>query len=83
MKNRTVKKVERMVLVDKVCELQCKIDEYERFLGDLFIMLKRRMPQTVIKHECGDFAGLIWDETAKLINENSSLAAQNLQKDQP
>jgi len=70
MKRRVVKKVERMQLVDKVCELQRQIDEYDRFLGDLLIMLNKKEPQTVIKHECGDWADWIWEKVRDLIKEN-------------
>lgn len=75
MKNRVVKKVERKMLVDKLCELQREICEHERFEGDLLIMLAKRVPQCVLKHdvENGDW---IWDEVRKLINENKELKAR-------
>lgn len=73
MKKRVIKKVEKRLIVDKLCELQKKIDEYERFLGDLLVMLSRKKSSVVIKHECGDYAGWIWDETERLIKENAEL----------
>ena len=73
MKKRVIKKVEKRLIVDKLCELQKNIDEYERFMGDLLIMLKKRKPQSVIEHDAGDFADLIWDEAVKLIKENEDL----------
>lgn len=73
MKRRVVKKVEKGLMVDKICELQARIDEYERFLGDLLVMLSRKKSSIVIKHECGDYAGWIWDETERLIKENAAL----------
>lgn len=73
MKNRVIKKVEKRLIVEKVCELQHKIDEYERFLGDLLVMLSRKKSSVVIKHECGDYAWWIWDETERLIKENAEL----------
>lgn len=76
MKKRVIKKAERMMLVDKLCELQTQIDEYERFLGDLFIMLHKREPQVVIEHQCSDFAGMLWNDTLELIRENETLKAQ-------
>ena len=54
-------------------ELQKKIDEYECFMGDLLIMLNKRKPQFVIKHDAGEFADWIWDEAVKLIKENEDL----------
>lgn len=73
MKRRVVKKVENGLMVDKICELQARIDEYERFLGDLLIMLSKRKPQVVLQHDAGDFSDWIWDETRKLIKENAEL----------
>lgn len=75
MKNRIAKKVEKRTLADKLCELQREICEHERFEGDLLIMLAKRVPQCVIKHnvENGDW---IWDEVRKLINENKELKAK-------
>lgn len=73
MKTRVVRKVEKGQLVVAVCSLQRQICEYQRFLGDLLIMLSKRKPQSVIKHDCDDFAEWIWDQTAKLIEENEEL----------
>lgn len=76
MKSRIVKKVEKGQMVVAICSLQRTICEYERFLGDLLIMLSKRKPQCVLEHDCGEFAGWIWDETAKLIKENAELRAK-------
>lgn len=81
MKKRVVKKAERVMLVDKVCELQMQIDEYERFIGDLLIMLTKREPQLVLVHKCGDFAGVVWEQTLKLIKEVKASEAQNLKEE--
>jgi hypothetical protein len=73
MKRRTVNKVERMQLVDKVCELQRQIDEYERYMGDIFIMLFKEEPQNVIEH-VGIWEGKnIWNRIKELIAENKAL----------
>lgn len=70
-----MRKAEKRTLADKLCELQRKICEHERFEGDLLIMLSKRVPQCVIEHdvENGDW---IWDEVRKLINENKELKAK-------
>ena len=77
MKKRVVKKVVRMSLVEKVCELQMGIDEYDRFLGDLMLMLITNNP----KHQAlasdlplhHDFANEIWTRVIKLMKENADL----------
>jgi hypothetical protein len=75
MKNRTVKKVERRMLVDKVCELQREICEHERFEGDLLVMLSKGEPQCVVVHNCNrDYTEWIWDKVRDLIKENKELA---------
>lgn len=77
MKNRTVKKIERMVLVEKVCELQRGIDEYDRFLGDLMLMLITNNPEhkalasDLAKNH--DYANEIWNRVVKLMKENADL----------
>lgn len=73
MKRRVEKKVERRMLVDVLCEKQRRIDEYERFIGDLLIMLHKKEPQCVIKHGYPDQRvsemGFIWDEVLKLLKK--------------
>lgn len=76
MKSRVVKKVEKGQMVVAICSLQRTICEYQRFLGDLLIMLSKRKPQCVLKHDCDEFADWIWDETKKLIEENAELRAK-------
>ena len=39
MKQRVERKVERSMMASKICELQHTIDEYERFIGDLPILV--------------------------------------------
>lgn len=73
MKRRIVKKVERMQLVDKVCELQRQIDEYERYMGDILIMLFREEPQKVIEHTGIWEGNTIWNRIKELIAENKAL----------
>ena len=74
MKNRVVKKVEKRMLVDKVCELQREICEHERFEGDLLVMLMKGEPQFVLEHQCGDYAGLIWKKVCDLLKDKKELA---------
>lgn len=76
MKRRTVNKVERRTLVDKVCELQMQIDEYERFLGDVLVMLSKGRSSCVIEHNCGDYAPWIWRRIEELLVENAKLRAK-------
>ena len=68
-------------VIDKVSyafHLQRDIDEYERFLGDMLIMLIKGEPQCVIEHSVqgDDKMGWIWDEVRKLIKENKELKAK-------
>lgn len=82
MKRRVVKKVEKRMLVDKVCELQREICEHERFEGELLVMLVKRNPEmTVIKHGSSDYFGIIWDRVVELLKENERLA-RNLNENQ-
>ena len=79
MKRRIEKKVERSMMASKICELQQKIDEYNRFLGDLTIMLVKKTPgMWVIEHDVeGDnYMSWIWDECEKLLKENDRLAQE-------
>lgn len=79
MKKGLIKKVETKLAVDKICELQSHIDEYRRFLGDIFVMLaKRRTGQWVIEHrvEGDDYMDFIWRECEKLVDENKELRAK-------
>ena len=75
MKKRVVKKLESYGLADKLCELQKKIDEHERFLGDLTVMLAKRVPQCVVQHDVWQ-ADWIWDEVRNLIQENKEMKAK-------
>ena len=76
MKQKVVKKVEKRMLVDKVCDLQREICEYERFLGDLIILLAEKKSHTAIENHCHECAGWIWDKIDGLIQENKELKAK-------
>ena len=80
MKKRVIKKVERHMLADKICELQRQIDEYDRFLGDLLIMLVKKNPDIwVIRHDFikdNDYGNFIWIKVRELIKENADLRAK-------
>ena len=89
MKKRITKKKIRtfdgaIELIEMVMSLQYELDEANRFLGDLLILLVDR------EHKClessHDLAGPIWNEVIKLLKENRELrgqVAQNLQEDKP
>lgn len=67
------------VVVDKVSmalHLQRDIDEYQRYLGDLLVMLAKREPQCVLEHKVpgDDYMPYIWDKIKELINENKEMA---------
>lgn len=82
MKRRVVKKVQKRMLVDKLCELQRQICEYERYMGDLLVMLSKEESQCVIQHD-GIWEGdWIWDKVKGLIKENKELREKfkNLEK---
>ena len=88
MKRRLIKKVERMTLVDKVCELQRDICEHERFLGDLLVMICRpTQDRQFIKHETKhcDYFEFVWEQVGKILTENEELkdklSAQNLKEE--
>lgn len=73
MKKRVVKKAERFMLVDKVCELQRRIYEYERFLADLLLLLcARKTDLQVLKHDV-EGADWIWNRVKMLLKENADL----------
>ena len=76
MKRRVVRKVEKMMLVDKLCQLQQDIDEHLRFEKDLLVMLLKRDPEmTVIMHgDRNDYFEIIWRKVVELLRENNSMA---------
>jgi len=79
MNRRIEKKVERSMMASKICELQQKIDEYNRFLDDLTILLVKKTPgMWVIEHNVdGDnYMSWIWGECEKLLKENDRLAQE-------
>ena len=55
-------------LVDKVCELQRQLCEYERYINDLAIMLSKREIQSVRKHDVPYPADWVWDKIKSIIN---------------
>ena len=57
-------------LVDKVCELQSQVCEYERFLADLLLMLIEKDPdRNAVEHEVPDpgLADSVWATAKKLL----------------
>ena len=72
MRRRVANKVERQSLVDKVCELQRQICEYERYVKDLAVMLAKGEVLTVVKHEVPYPADWVWDEIRKIIKEKDN-----------
>lgn len=83
MKRRVVKKVEKMMVVEKLCQLQQEIDEHLRFEGDLLVMLCTKNPNMrVIKHgDRLDYMSSIWDACVRLLNENKRLAQELQEKE--
>lgn len=72
MKDKEKKPV-KLSMPELLCAQQRHICEYERFCGDLLIMLVKGEHHPVIQHVGvwnGDF---IWDECVKLIEENKRL----------
>jgi hypothetical protein len=58
--------------VEKICELQRKLDEYERFNGELFLMLYNRDVKRQFVRFIGDdvpFGNDIIKQVKKLIEE--------------
>ena len=78
MKRWIIKKVEKAVLVDKLCQLQQEIDEHLRFEGDLLIMLRTKNPDMIVpKHGSDtDFMHFIWTQVAILLRENKNLSLE-------
>ena len=61
--------------VEKICELQRKLDEYERFHGELFLMLINRDVKrhfVAISEQDVNFGEAILKEVKKLIEECST-----------
>lgn len=83
MKRRVVKKVEKMMVVEKLCQLQQEIDEHLRFEGDLLIMLCTENPDMkVIAHgDRSSYMAGIWDVCVRLLNENKRLAQSLKEKE--
>lgn len=80
MKRRVRNKVERQSLVEKVCELQREICEYERFLKSLIVTLIKEEDFPVVKFDLPDLASLVWQQCIKLIKEKNG---NKIQKDAP
>ena len=78
MKRRVIKKVEKTMLVDKLCQLQQEIDEHLRFEGDLLVMLSTKNPDMkVLEHGSDtDFMHFIWTQVAILLRENEHLSLE-------
>ena len=71
MKKRKIKR-SPLDIVDRCIDLQAELDEHRRFLGDLTVMLSKRVPQCVVQHEVWG-ADWIWDKVYELISENRDL----------
>ena len=70
MKGRIEKKVERSMMASKICELQRTIDEYERFVGDLLMLVIKKEDRWVIEHDLPNSrASFLWDEVCKMKNK--------------
>ena len=79
MNRRIEKKVERSMMASKICELQQKIDEYNRFLDDLTIMIAKKNPDMwCVAHgvDGDNYMGWLWDECVKLLKENDRMAQE-------
>lgn len=63
-------------VADKLCELQHRLDEYDRFMGDLIVTLSKKRRQTTLVHECHEYADWIEEEIDKLLSENQELKAK-------
>lgn len=75
-------KTEARTLVDKVCELQKKIDEHDRFLQDLLVMVCKRNPDHVavqhgVDYYDGTLMSSVWGVVRDAIKEIVSLKDQN------
>ena len=91
MKKRVVKKhrdivEETLAYLDRILGVQYELDEANRFLGDLLVILLDRDTEHKCLEHMNDFATPIYREVCALINENRDLKerlAQNLQEDKP
>ena len=81
MKRRVVKKVEKMMVVEKLCQLQQEIDEHERFLGDLMIMLITDNPDHKALAVDLIYTNEIWRRVQKLMQDNRKLAQSLKEKE--
>lgn len=75
-------KVEARALADKVCELQQKIDEHDRFLTDLLVMVCKRNPDHVavehgVDYYDGTMMSSVWGVVRDAIKELANLREQN------
>lgn len=69
MKQRVERKVERSMMAGKICELQHTIDEYERFVGDLLILVIKG-DKYVIAHDLPNSnAGILWDKVCEMVKK--------------
>lgn len=78
MKRRVRNKVELRSLTEKVCELQREICEYERFVGDLTLMLYKEEILTKVKYDLPYPADAVWEKIVELIKEKNG---NKIQKD--
>lgn len=82
MKKRKIKR-SPLDIVDRCIDLQAKLDEHRRFLGDLLIILcKPGVEHKAIKHDI-EMADFIWDKIHDIISENRNLKEKLAQFSHP
>jgi hypothetical protein len=73
MFGRGANKTAAFALVDKVCELQRQLCEYERYVNNLAIMLSKGEAQTVRKHDVPYPADWVWDKIRDMVNAKNGI----------
>jgi hypothetical protein len=64
-------------MTSKICELQRTIDEYERFVGDLLILVIKG-DRFALEHDLPNSnAGVLWDEVYKMRNKLAQFSQEN------
>lgn len=64
-------------MVDKVCELQRQVCEYERYVKDLAIMLSKEEAQSVARHDIPYPADWVWDRIRDMINARRGIKVES------
>ena len=79
MKQRVERKVERSMMASKICELQQTIDEYERFIGDLLILVIKG-DRWALQHDLPNSnADMLWSEVCKLKEKVAQFSQENVE----